>query len=311
MIDKPPKGLDKRFLLFYFCITDIKNGNNNKNKLTMKTKLITLTVLLLSAFAMKAQQGEIIYVDNPSPRVIGPSYGSSNAMYDFDGNDTNDIWVRIINYPWYYVQAHTLGSWQYYQHSVSHLDCFVSPGDTLSQIPDHYWLNPPETKDGDVSKGGRVIYIDGWESVDSVIIAVRKPVREGFCYGWFRLSVIGDPDNLPENNQLKVIIHDYAFCTEPNYPLRAGQTSFTWGTNENDMKSTTSIYPNPANDILFVETEHAPSLPDQSYRITNLMGQTLLSGNITAENQQIDIEELPAGMYFITFAGETQKFVVK
>ena len=30
MIDKPSEGLDKRFLLFYFCITEIKNGNNNK-----------------------------------------------------------------------------------------------------------------------------------------------------------------------------------------------------------------------------------------------------------------------------------------
>ena len=47
------------------------------------------------------------------------------------------------------------------------------------------------------------------------------------------------------------------------------------------------------------------------YRITNLMGQTLLQGRIETENQQIDISALPAGMYFITFAGETQKFVVR
>jgi hypothetical protein len=41
------------------------------------------------------------------------------------------------------------------------------------------------------------------------------------------------------------------------------------------------------------------------------MGQTLLQGNITAETQQINIENLPAGMYFITVAGETRKFIVK
>ena len=71
------------------------------------------------------------------------------------------------------------------------------------------------------------------------------------------------------------------------------------------------VYPNPANDILIVETRHDTSLPDPTCRITNLMGQTVLSGNITAEPQQINIESLPAGMYFITFAGETLKFVVK
>jgi hypothetical protein len=75
---------------------------------------------------------------------------------------------------------------------------------------------------------------------------------------------------------------------------------------------TFTVYPNPANNVLFVETRHATSLPaEQKYRITNLMGQTLLQGTITAENQQINIEKLPAGMYFITFAGKTQKFVVK
>jgi hypothetical protein len=71
------------------------------------------------------------------------------------------------------------------------------------------------------------------------------------------------------------------------------------------------VYPNPANGILFVETRHATSLQAETYRITNFMGQTVLSGSIIAENQWINIESLPAGMYFITFAGETQKFVVK
>ncbi|MBP5344841.1 MAG: T9SS type A sorting domain-containing protein, partial [Bacteroidales bacterium] len=72
-----------------------------------------------------------------------------------------------------------------------------------------------------------------------------------------------------------------------------------------------NVYPNPTNGILFVQTVHAPSLPRQTYRITNLMGQTVLSGNITAETQQIDVSNLPDGMYFIIFAGETRKFVVR
>ena len=74
---------------------------------------------------------------------------------------------------------------------------------------------------------------------------------------------------------------------------------------------TFAVYPNPTNGVLFVETRRATSLPDQTYRITNVMGQTLLMGQITAENQQIDVSSLPQGMYFITFAGETRKFVVR
>ena len=77
-------------------------------------------------------------------------------------------------------------------------------------------------------------------------------------------------------------------------------------TNENDF----TVYPNPTNDVLFVETRHGTSLPaEQKYRITNLMGQTLQQGNISAETQQIDISKLPSGMYFITVGEITMKFV--
>ena len=70
-----------------------------------------------------------------------------------------------------------------------------------------------------------------------------------------------------------------------------------------------AVYPNPADDVLFVRT-HAVR-PYEEYRITNLMGQNLLQGRITAENQRIDISGLPTGMYFITIGETTQKFVAQ
>ena len=72
-----------------------------------------------------------------------------------------------------------------------------------------------------------------------------------------------------------------------------------------------TIYPNPTDGVLFVQTVHAPSLPDQAYRITNLMGQTVQTGSLTAETQQIDVSNLPQGMYFISIGDMTQKFVVR
>lgn len=72
------------------------------------------------------------------------------------------------------------------------------------------------------------------------------------------------------------------------------------------------IYPNPTDGILHVETQRIASLPVATeYRITNLMGQTLLQGRIDNEIQQINIESLPAGMYFITLGKTTQKILVR
>ena len=70
-----------------------------------------------------------------------------------------------------------------------------------------------------------------------------------------------------------------------------------------------ALYPNPTDNVLFVETRLIASRPNE-YRITNIMGQTLISGTITAETQQIDVSNLPQGMYFITIGDTTRKFVV-
>ena len=71
------------------------------------------------------------------------------------------------------------------------------------------------------------------------------------------------------------------------------------------------VYPNPTDGVLVIETQGIASLQGQTYRICNLMGQVLLQGQIMGETQRIDVSNLPDGMYFITFAGETQKFVVR
>ena len=81
---------------------------------------------------------------------------------------------------------------------------------------------------------------------------------------------------------------------------------------------TFTIYPNPTNSVLTIQhsaltTSNAShfNIPNSSFRITNLMGQTVLTGNITAETQQIDVSGLPQGMYFISIGDVTQKFVVR
>ena len=76
-----------------------------------------------------------------------------------------------------------------------------------------------------------------------------------------------------------------------------------------------TVYPNPANGILTVSVRlqqwDSPTTGQTEYQISNLMGQTLLQGRISAETQQIDISTLPAGMYFISVGKQTMKFVVK
>ena len=68
-----------------------------------------------------------------------------------------------------------------------------------------------------------------------------------------------------------------------------------------------SIYPIPSYDVLFVLSENINS----EYHIINILGETVISGKIVSENQQIDVSELPEGMYFITIGNMTNKFLKK
>ena len=74
---------------------------------------------------------------------------------------------------------------------------------------------------------------------------------------------------------------------------------------EETADTTFLVYPNPTNGLLVVLSKNA-----REYRITNLLGQTVKSGSITAEPQQIDIHDLTEGMYFIIVGEQTQKIIV-
>ena len=87
-------------------------------------------------------------------------------------------------------------------------------------------------------------------------------------------------------------------------------TDDPWGVEEFLGRTTMDVYPNPTNGVLFVETRSIAS-QSHAYRITNLMGQTLQSGNLMGDHQSLDVSSLPAGMYLLTVDGATVKFVVK
>ena len=152
---------------------------------------------------------------------------------------------------------------------------------------------------------GYSIINDLYDSPEWGHFAFQHQDEDGIHYGWAYISCPG---------YRQFCISSMAYCTIPNYPLIWGQTNITEGIEENKetIDNVFTVYPNPTNGVLFVETQHFVPLPDHNeYRIANMMGQTLLQGHITDETQQINIENLPAGMYFISVGEQTVKFVVR
>ena len=178
----------------------------------------------------------------------------------------------------------------------------------------------------------------GMESLTMYVDAVEQYDYEGQS---FRMLHVSDADNLFSGEIISGIGHLTSFFPERlmqkgrGYRVegircywREGELVFKYGDRDcdevykeihnglnEDGPSTGSgaltVYPNPTHGVLFVQTLRATSLPAETYRISNMMGQTLMSGRLTSENQQIDVSKLPQGMYFITVGGATRKFVVR
>ncbi len=81
-------------------------------------------------------------------------------------------------------------------------------------------------------------------------------------------------------------------------------------TGENHFK----VYPNPANNLLYIEYTNDNS-PDVSFSVSNLLGQRVLSGRMSEGVEILSLNNLNAGWYVIQFESEgalleTKRFLI-
>lgn len=76
------------------------------------------------------------------------------------------------------------------------------------------------------------------------------------------------------------------------------------GKDEMNESKGIQIYPNPANDKLQVRIE-----TNSNYRITDLSGKTLMSGELSGLSNSLDVSALAQGFYFLEVESERVKFL--
>ena len=147
-------------------------------------------------------------------------------------------------------------------------------------------------------------YDEAWELEEAYHIAYGTPEIEyisGLPLFWELLDW-----EVPLRNKVEQLIMD----DDGDYYYFDFHYSSTDGIDE-PTAGAFGVYPNPTDGVLVIETQSIASLQGQTYRISNLMGQVLLQGQITGERQRIDVSGLAEGVYFITVGETTRKFVVR
>ncbi len=82
------------------------------------------------------------------------------------------------------------------------------------------------------------------------------------------------------------------------------------GINEAIDNSLITIYPNPANDFIMINTQ---SINNNEIQIFNAYGQNVMivESHCNVPQQRIDISQLPAGIYFIRISNDVNNITKK
>ena len=134
--------------------------------------------------------------------------------------------------------------------------------------------------------------------------------HHGYCTGYVSFD-INTVSAMPYGSQ---ILNDAGiyFDGNPvvmtnNIKTRVGFCSVSANVEERST-ITARVYPNPANDVITIETSQATA---HHYDLTNTVGQTVLSGELQQQIGQVNIKSLPAGVYYITISNGETKHIEK
>ncbi|MBO7493308.1 MAG: T9SS type A sorting domain-containing protein [Bacteroidales bacterium] len=246
----------------------------------MKTKLITLAVLLLSSFAMKAQQGEIVYNDYDPDSILVIS-NEGFMLIDLDGEGSPDIKMS------YYTE---------------------SPGAVFPFIESCYPDSIMVCATGQDSILSEIEEYSGNLGFEIVLTnhhyGFRIKHAEEYYYGWFEtyLEWVGKDDR-------RVLLWGFdriAFCTIPDYPLVWGQIDLV-GIEESDEPATfTTVHPNPTTGLVTITGDNL-----RQAEVLNMLGQQMLSVQGKGNEFHINMTVLPAGIYFVTITDDEGRKCVR
>lgn len=242
----------------------------------------------------KAQEG-IIHV-SMNDTVVMVAW-----QFDFDRDGMNDVRFYWDGYPappcvfGAEAKAYNDTAVPYVVYTPWRLNIRNNYGDTISSIT--------EWKDWEWGKYFDYPYLETYYE-EEYLTAVKLPLSDGkSCYGWVSYKVCGWP---MEHNSGRLVFHEYAYCTIPDYPLRVGQTSFNWDLAEQESSADPVIQPNPTSGVFTLSCENLCQID-----IYNAMGQHIVTRRASEDSIALDLSNQPSGVYFVSIIAQEGKRCVK
>ena len=250
----------------------------------MKKHLI-LATLLLVAIGIKAQQGEIIYMDFEPDTC---KYVTEIDSLEIDVDQDGQIDVLFSGYCQHGALLMTTSvshGWEY---------CEPYPEEyTILNVDTLHWKHNWDDWFGSGTFMGR--------------IGLRKTIQDQCFYGWMKVYCDTVPTQpYPGAVGRNTYVDRMAFCTIPDYPLQWGKTTLTSVEENDDPNVFATTHPNPTNGLVTIMGERL-----RRAEVVNMLGQQVLSVQGRGNELQINMEALPAGVYFVAITNEEGRKCVR
>ena len=276
----------------------------------------TITTFILAFFvftSLRAQEGEIIYIDYGMNGLTHEFAGEVFDLYeyyswylDLDQNGTNDFHYNA------YIEYYGPETWGCSNWVTLSFQTALTPEFPLPNVASDLQIGDTISNSDVVWRGGYCPPLSYGLNAGHRYLAFRMVKDEDLYYGWIEQDVryVDTPvvvyygtDCL---NKAVVSVRQVAYCTIPNYPLRLGQTSFDWDVAENEANYFASIHPNPTTGQVTITGKDL-----KQAEVFNTLGQHVATAQGECERLTVDISALPAGIYFVNVTDEDGKKCVR
>ena len=122
---------------------------------------------------------------------------------------------------------------------------------------------------------------------------------------WSQKNVVASGGNVSGNSGSVSYTYgqiDYISATGSNGALTQGVQQpyeiLTISVEDSKMDYEMSLFPNPSNDFVFLKIENN-DLTALSFKLSNILGQTIQSKNINQNLEEIDFSKLTGGSYLL------------
>lgn len=133
-------------------------------------------------------------------------------------------------------------------------------------------------------------------------VALRFHNGENYYYGWAEFEEIREA----YYDRGRFHVARTCFCAIPNYPFEWGQTSLTEDVEEMESISFATVHPNPTDGQVTIIGKDL-----KQAEVFNTLGQRVATATGKGKTLQINIANLPAGVYFVNITDEEGRKCVR